>query len=221
MKKLRISILVLAFLCIFSGCADNHNDGSPTLLSQSTGTESYLYVYQDILDNNILMYDTDTDKKMYLCDYLNDTELSISKYSIIDLNGDNNPEMVVWLSRGTLSCATNENWSFLILRNFDDLVYAYELAYRTFFELKNDGTFMYSSSAQDYGVGKIDFINATYAIYKMAYSESVDSTQKTSYYIDDRSVSKEELEAYITKQNEKNSVAWQEYTYSTQLSRGY
>ena len=158
MKKIRLSFLLAAILCIFvciDGCADNHYGDSKTLLAQSTGTESYLNAYQDILENNILMYDANTDKKMYLCDYLKKTELSISKYSIIDLNGDNNMEMVVWLSR-----RTNENWSFLILRNSDDLVYAYELAYRTFFNLKNDGTFMYSNSASDYGVGKIDFLNS-------------------------------------------------------------
>ena len=218
MNKIRISILIVAILCIFvciGGCADNHYDDLPTLLTQSTGTESYLNAYQDILDNNILMYNTNTDKKMYLCDYLNETELSISKYSIIDMNGDNNPEMVVWLSRGTLSCATNENWSFLILRNSDDLVYAYELAYRTFFELKNDGTFMYSNSSSDYGVGKMDFLNAKYAINKIAYSESVDNTQKTSYVIENRSVSKEEFEVYIAEQNKKDAAIWQEYTLDT------
>ena len=93
MKKIRLSFLLAAILCIFvciDGCADNHYGDSKTLLAQSTGTESYLNAYQDILENNILMYDANTDKKMYLCDYLKKTELSISKYSIIDLNGDNN-----------------------------------------------------------------------------------------------------------------------------------
>ena len=43
MKKIRVSILMVAILCIFvcfGGCADNHYDASPTLLTQSDEVEA-------------------------------------------------------------------------------------------------------------------------------------------------------------------------------------
>ena len=74
---------------------------------------------------------------------------------------------------------------------------------------------MYSNSASDYGVGKIDFLNSIYTINKIAYSESVDNNQKISYVIENRSVSKEEFEVYIAEQNKKDTAIWQEYTLDT------
>ena len=71
-----------------------------------------------------------------------------------------------------LSKETNEYWGFLILHINNDVVYAYELAYRSFNGLKNDGTFIYSSSASDYGIGKIEFLGEAYTIIPLAYSES-------------------------------------------------
>lgn len=162
---------------------------------------------KNALDNNSLLYDTDANEKIYISDYFDNRGLAMSKYSIVDLNGDSSPEIVGWLSRGT-----NDYWGFLVLHYEDDMVYAYELAYRTFNELKKDGTFMYSSSVSDYGIGRIDFMSDTYKINKIAYSEAEYGTQKVSYYIDNIKVSKNDFMAYKAKQSEKQNVDWNPVT---------
>ena len=153
------------------------------------------------MNNKVLLYDADTNEKMYITDFLGNRGLTMSKYSIIDLNGDSSPEVVGWLSRGA-----NDYWGFLVLHYQDNMVYAYELAYRAFNELKSDGTFRFSSSVSDYGIGRIEFTSGTYKVNETAYSEIEYGTQKISYYIDNHSVSKEDFEEYIAEQCEKLDV---------------
>lgn len=203
-------VLSLLILALFTGCnfdkmADKISPPPPDVLKLSE--VSLKEEYKNVLDNKVLLYDADTNEKMYIIDFLGNRELTMSKYSIVDLNGDSSPEAVGWLSRGA-----NDYWGFLVLRCDNDVVYAYELAYRAFNELKSDGTFSFSSSVSDHGIGKIEFLSGTYKINKIAYSETEYGTQKVSYYVDNNSVSKEDFEAYVAEQSQKQDVEWNEIT---------
>lgn len=207
---MRFVLLSLLIIALFTGCnfdktADRTNTSPPDVAQWSE--VSLNKKCQNVLDNKDLLYDVDTNEEMYISKFLDNRELTMSKYSIVDLNGDSSPEVVGWLSRGA-----NDYWGFLVLHYENDMVYAYELAYRAFNELKSDGTFSFSSSVSDHGIGKIEFLSGTYKVNKIAYSETEYGTQKVSYYVDNNSVSKKDFESYISKQSEKRDVEWDEIT---------
>lgn len=200
---MRFLLLWVFMIVLFTGCNfDKTIDTSNNTSSDVTPWDE-AYLYKNVLNNKDLLYDVDANEKIYISVFLNNRQLTMSKYSIVDLNSDGSPEIVGWLSR-----ENNDYWGFLVLHCEDDMIYAYELAYRTFNKLKTDGTFMYSSSASDYGIGRIDFVSGTYKIDKIAYSETEYDTQKVSYYIDNIKVSKKDFMVYESKQNEKQDVEW-------------
>ena len=160
-----------------------------------------------VIENSRMLYCTDAKQEMYLSDYLAKYALSVTKYSVIDLDGDRLSETVLWLERGT-----NAYYGFLILHESGDTVYAYELTYRAFYELKEDGTFSFSSGASDHGIGKISFANDAYAVQSVAYCESAYDSQTVSYYIGSDAVSKENFEAFVSRHDQKQSAEWQEFT---------
>ena len=205
---MRIVLLSLLILALFTGCNFDKTANKTITPPPDVTQHSELSLneeYKNVLDNKGLLYDADANEEMYISEFLGNRGLTMSKYSIVDLDGDNSPEVVGWLSRGA-----NDYWGFLVLHYDNDMVYAYELAYRAFNELKSDGTFSFSSSVSDHGIGKIEFVSSTYKVNKIAYSEIEYGTQKVSYYVDDSSVSKEVFEEYVAEQSEKLDVEWNE-----------
>ena len=166
-----------------------------------------------VLRGEDAFYDTATKQRAYLTDWLKTNEMSVSKYSVIDLNGDGAPELVLWLNRGT-----NEHVGFLVLYDKNNTVYAHLLYYRQFNNLKEDGTFDFSSGVSNHGIGRIDFEGDTYTIRKLAYSESADN-QNVSYFVDGKSVTKTAFEAYQNAQNSKPEAVWVEH--SIEAAPGY
>lgn len=207
---MRFVLLSFIIIALFTGCNfDKTSDKTNSFTSDVTqhSEVSLNEEYKNVLDNKGLLYDANANEEMYISDFLGGRGLTMSKYSIVDLNGDSSPEVVGWLSRGA-----NDYWGLLVLHYDNDMVYAYELAYRAFNELKIDGTFSYSSSVSDHGIGKIEFISGTYKVNKITYSETEYGTQKVSYYIDESSVSKEVFEKHVSEQKGKQDVEWNEIT---------
>ncbi|MDD6266248.1 MAG: hypothetical protein PUB34_08140 [Clostridia bacterium] len=141
--------------------------------------------------------------------------MSIRKYSVIDLNGDSSPEMVLWLDHGA-----STDYGFLILHSDGATVYAYSLVYRAFYTLKTDGTFHFSGGASDNGIGMIDFTGDTYIINKIAYCETVYDEQEESqfsenksvqYFIENNNVSEDEYNIFMNEQDNKQDITWYEY----------
>lgn len=170
--------------------------------AEANSTVQMLY---HVLANRIPMYDADSDKPMLLSEYLAET-LSVEKYSIIDLNSDDEYEMVLWLSHGAL-----EDYGFTVLHCEDSTVYAYGFPYRGFYELKEDGTYHWSGGAGHHGTAKIDFSGDTYTQTDLAYCDNVTDSQTIHYYIGDVSVSEEEFHAYESAQSLKPDAVWREY----------
>lgn len=179
----------------------------------TSGTASLSGVLSCILRGEDAFHDTATKQRAYLTDWLKTNEMSVSKYSVIDLNGDGAPELVLWLNRGT-----NEYVGFLVLYNKNTTVYAHLLYYREFCDLKEDGTFDFSSGVSNHGIGRIDFEGDTYTIRKLAYCESADN-QNVSYFLENKSVTKPAFDAYENAQNSKPDAVWVEH--SIEAAPGY
>ena len=165
--------------------------------------------HRSVLQEQAVFYDTFAKQETTLADWLEKTEFAVSKYSVIDLDGDGDSETVLWLTR-----AANEYVGFLILHSAGEKIYAHLLYYRQFYELKEDGTFSFSAGASDHGIGRIDFDGETYAITEIAYCAS-DTDQSVTYFIEDRSVPKDDFTAYESAQEQKPNAVWYENKYNT------
>lgn len=223
MKRI-VCILLVILTVKFTSCGKenvDYTDSEKAVSTTETTTETAsettpltimqddievpLHDTQSVWDIHSMMYYTGTKQEMYISDYLANYELSVMKYSVIDLDGDSDSETVLWLAKGTY-----EYYGFLLLHEDEDAVCGYELTYRAFYELKEDGTFSFSAGTSDYGIGKIKFANDTYSIKKIAYCESDYMRQKVSYYIENEAVSQEEFEQYITEHDQKQNIEWHE-----------
>lgn len=167
--------------------------------------------HQAIMENQSFLYDTLSKKEMLLTDWEKNTGYAVSKYTVIDLDSDANLETVLWLTRGK-----DEYAGFLILHSDEEKTYAHLLYYRQFANLKEDGTFDYSSGVANHGFGEISFSGDAYSINKIAYCESEDNTT-VSYYSerDSRSLTKAEYESWERAQSNKTEPVWYDYTFGT------
>ncbi len=121
------------------------------------------------------------------------------KYTFIDLDNDNIEEIVV--------LTTSYYGEYVILRYNNKEVYAYPLGYRSMEILNKDGSFLGSGGAAVSSYCKMKFTNNKMEITEEAYSDSTSN----EYKINDKDVSKEEIEAYITQWNNKEEVEWKNY----------
>ena len=120
------------------------------------------------------------------------------------------PELILWLTVNN-----NDDFGFEVLRYQDGVVYGHTLPYRSFMDLKDDGTFSFSSGAADYGFGRVEFTEKSYTIDKISYSESgydSNNNQILSYFVNHESATEEEFLSVINKQGEKAGVIWYDLT---------
>ena len=131
--------------------------------------------------------------------------VSATKFAVLDLDGDGEDEVVLWLQNGTYDCG------FEVLHSQNGEIYGYTLWYREFMELKTDGTFVFSGGAADSGIGKISFSEIGYNINKQAYSQSeynAENELTVQYFIDNESCSESEFHDMLNAQEQKANVEW-------------
>jgi hypothetical protein len=202
-----------------TGNSDNTNanstSSSATKTSTSTATSTSSTTsnaYKAVLAGNTTFY-SDAGKNINI-NQLNQvigdgSAASVEKFAVIDLDGDGSAEVVLWPKVGN-----NDSLGFIILRCSGGTVYGYTMYYRTFNDLKVDGTFSFSSGAGDHGFGKISFTNSGYSVQKITYCESVDSSgnQVASYFVDQKSCGSSEFDKAISQQGLKTDVTWNTFT---------
>ncbi|MBQ3257140.1 MAG: hypothetical protein IJA67_06990, partial [Oscillospiraceae bacterium] len=160
--------------------------------------------HQAILEDRSALYDTLSKKEMLLSDWLKNNEYAVSQYTVIDLDHDADLETVLWLTRGS-----DANAGFLILHSNAGKTNAHLLYYRQFADLKEDGTFSFSSGVSNHGFGEIRFTGEACSISRIAYCESEDNT--TVFYYserDSRSLTKAEYESWERAQSNKSDPVW-------------
>mgnify|MGYP000023240895 FL=1 len=178
--------------------------------------KSPMRAYQSVLQNKAQFFSTDAKKDLNITQ-LNQAvsddssvKVDVTKFAIVDLENDSMPEVVLWLAENS-----NDYFGFEVLRYQDGVVYGYTLPYRSFMDLKEDGTFSFSSGAADYGFGTVKFTEKGYTIDKISYSESSydsDNNQIISYYVNNENATEEDFLSAINKQSEKAGVTWYDFT---------
>jgi hypothetical protein len=175
-----------------------------------------LSAYKAVLQGNAEFFETDI-KKMLNINLLSmavssDSSVTTraSGFSVVDLDDDGTSEVVLWLVVNG-----NDNYGSMVLRYQDGVVYGYVMWYRSFNQLKADGTFHFSSSAGNSGIGKLTFDKETYSIFKVAYREAnygTDGNPIISYIVNNETATKEEFDAVYNKQDEKPDTVWYDFT---------
>lgn len=217
--------LVLALLlagCGMAGAAAPDGAGSPVpagaqspgvAASPSPGQQPVLEAYAAVLRNEAEFFSTDTDKNVYLNDFLADngvyeTVLKATRFAVLDMDGDGVPEVVLELSR-------NDTPDFYeILHAADGAVRGYFVVYRGLEELKADGSFYFSNGAADGGWGKMQFGEKAFEPDVLGYSESrqEDADMTVSYFIGNEPATKEAYDAFMAEQFGKPGAVWHEFS---------
>lgn len=174
--------------------------------NQEKGPVTTEEILNSILENKQSFYITSSKKNVLLSEYKAETDYSVKKYTILDLNDDRDPEMVLWLGYGT-----NDYAGFLVLHRDGDTVYAHGFSYRGFNGLNGDGVYTSSSSAFNMSILKLDFDGDTCTETVLARREGDGNPESVTYYIEDRIGTAEEFEKYFKRYNSRSIPDWYSY----------
>ena len=138
-----------------------------------------------------------------------DAYMAIQNYVVIDLDGDGSEEGVVFVCG-----AAGDTGGYLVLHSSDDHVYGYRTDYRTFGNLKTDGTFIYSDDlGSKEGIATIGFTQNGLVITDVL-SATGQAYTMNNFMINGKKVTQEEYNAEKENQDLKNDVEWHEYPIS-------
>jgi len=168
--------------------------------------------YKAVLQNKTTFFSTDNKKNVYLKDLLTNKELygtvfKVTHFAVLDMDGDNIPEVVLELTVG------NDVQFYEVLHYMNNEVYGYIQVLRGLQELKADGTFNYSNGALDNGYGKLTFKSDICETNILGYCQpsTTDSTTEL-YFINNKSVTEELYKSYVKEQGGKKDAVWYDFT---------
>jgi hypothetical protein len=231
-KNVRKVLVLLLLFLLLSACSTNKTNSSTNsdessssqvndsltsdsdISSASTDDEilSPEAAYKAVLENKVSFISTEDNQENFLNDYLSKVipyDLKMKNITLIDLDGDQTLEVVLELS------PSEYPQIYELLHYSNGKVYGYELPFRGFEYLKEDGTFEYASSSDDTGVGKIvNFNLSEVETEALAYSEGVGYNEEyvVSYFINNAPVTREDYLAFWEQQDAKQDVQWHEFS---------
>lgn len=194
---------------------DNENPPTtqgPLPTQSSSGNETG---FQSVLQGRTSFFSTDANQSLSINELGQavgiDSSITVKpiKFAVIDLDGDNVQEIVLWLQVNE-----NDSYGFEILRQQGGQIYGYALTYRAFMDLKKDGTFSFSSGAADSGFASISFTDKSYKIDEIAYSESsydANNELTVSYFVNGQAATEAEFLSAVEKQDGKESILWYDF----------
>lgn len=212
MKSKIISVLVLFLLIIeITACSkssDSKVESSKTQASSENSKNSAMEAYKTVLQNKAEFFSTDNKKKVYLNDFLTNEEIyktkfEVTNFTVLDMDGDKIPEVVLELT------VQNNVQFYEVLHYMNNGVYGYIQVYRGLENLKADGTFNWSNSASNDGIGKLRFKPNACETDNLAY---IDADKKDKYFIANKPVTEESYNSFIKEEDGKKGAVWYEFT---------
>jgi len=206
----------LAFLLIFAlaGCpSGGRNDSKSTELE--IDNTSLMNEYLDVLKSNKpfclinrnLTHDSKEGKNILLSEWLEESNLEIVQFTIIDFEGNSTPEVIIELSF---------HGDRIVFYDVGGKIYAAEFTFRGMTEIKKDGTFTGSSGAASSNISKLQFTNGITEIL-LGYSDLIYENNEPYevYYINNEKVSEDEYSTFVKKNFEKEDTEWYSYSKDT------
>ncbi|WDV47855.1 hypothetical protein PV797_09220 [Clostridiaceae bacterium M8S5] len=137
-----------------------------------------------------------------------DYNLTPLNYTLVDMNGDCIPELVIEMKVGAADFV-------LVLHANAGNIVSYHFSNREIQEIKLDGTFMASGGAFDNGVYELKFVNDGYVINSVGHKESGHDKKGDfiiSYYINNEKTTEENYKSFIENYDKKEDVVWYNFT---------
>lgn len=206
-------LILLPVLCLsLTGCDSASEQEEPVDTPQITIPEARQEVvaenYRAILEGSAPFYSVDAAAEITV-EQLNltlrgstEADVKISAFSITDLNGDGEDEVLIWLI-----VDTNHSYGYTILHHIDDTVYGYTVPYRSLVDLKRDGTFSFYYGDKRRGSGSMSFTETKYELEKISYCDGSDA-----YFVDGIDATEEEFSLAVTQQSKKSRASWYHFT---------
>ncbi len=235
----RILALLLSVILLFTLCACEQREGgasteTPPIDSSDENTSpasseissesaapadpAALNAIKAVLLGNAEFFETNENEYMDIQQFYDlyrqepgDTPIEFRQFAIVDMDADGTPEVILSLYiEGGLQPIGYE-----ILHNINGIVYGYSVTFRGFRDLKADGTFSFSSGADNSGFGTGKFTENDMIIDRITYNESGHDSSgnyTVSYFVDDEKASEEEFVSAWEKQEEKPDATWYDFT---------
>ena len=197
-----------------SNDAQNENTEDPS--EQSLGSEEKSYKSVLLGESNFRNRSGLVDESLNISEIKravgdddDDVVVRVLKFAVVDIDGDEEEEVVLRIQVGH-----NDYWGFEILHYLNGEIYGYPIWYRSFMDLKTDGTFSISYSAADQGVGRMTFSETGYSISE-AYTYTTflgDGEYTVEYFVDNEPCSMDDYFDVVEGQDQKADVEWYDFS---------
>jgi len=141
------------------------------------------------------------------CQYFSERSqvaVTIPEFCIVDLEQDHIPEVILRIYTGA------SDYGVLVLhREEDGSIRGYEFSYRQMYEIKADGTFVWSNSASNSGTATIDFAQGQTKYSYQFWSEERDGQVRCMQ--NGSKITREEFDALWDAQSSKPAPQWVAY----------
>ena len=125
------------------------------------------------------------------------------QFAVLDLDGDGADEVVLQISD-----VANDMGGYLVLRQAGGTIYGYPSGWRTFWNLKSDGTFTYSAPAgNEDGTASVRFTGTGMELDKHICGQG-NQFDFDTFLVDGASVSQNVYENAWEDQNQKQDAVW-------------
>ena len=204
----RLMLLCGLVLCL--SCGAGLAEDRPEPISLPNALSAYQGILQDG-DSFLFWGDGRPSNLARLAETLEDFPLAFPRFALADLDQDGIPELIL----EEVPEGSEYAWAFVVFHIQDGTVYGYEMVYRALLELKEDGTFSYSSGAADNGYGYAAFTSERMEIVPLAFSQSGRDAQgndTVSYFIENQPISPHSYNQALTAQEKKANAEWHNLT---------
>lgn len=134
-----------------------------------------------------------------------EADLAPKGFVLLNLDDDMLMEAVVRVGIG------EEDFGFLVLDLQTELVYGYTFNLRSMLDLKQDGTFSFSSGAMDNGVGRLSFRGPVADVIQLARCRD-GANGEIVYLLGGEVSTQAEYEGFLSAQERKPGVSWIAFT---------
>lgn len=154
--------------------------------------------------------DDGTVKSFTLKDYLEQEQGGngkLTELTSVDMDGDGETEAVL-----RIDAPAGDAGGFLLLRQSDSGVEGFRLSYRMLWELKTDGTFLFSEQAgTGDGSARLAFDEEGCRMVKQCWAAG-EMFAHSEFFLDGQSISEAEYETAMEAQSQKEDARWLEFT---------
>ena len=237
MKKIGSIYLALAiFVTLIAGCglfgdSDSTEDSSSDISETTAGPDTpqaalasfrmllqdkaFFFQYEDAAASNAAVFRNSDDERtsMNLSSFLESQSggssgVQVKNFSILDMNGDGIPEMVIEITRAGIKNVFHYEKGNL---------YGYTFYSRGMNALKKDGSFTASAGSAHTYFQKLRFIDGVCSFEVLAFSDVMTESEQyqEAFYIHGEAVSKEMFLAYWDDHDKKEDPEYHTFSVET------